>query len=117
MKTYEKLTNITEDLKVLTENITSMMDQTNNSKFSPSQKYTSNPPDPTTVVSDNRRATPLGGVHSTKIGGMWNLKHYISSPKFYELLINTEIKGDTALELNKFYSHINMCLNVVTKLL
>ena len=39
------------------------------------------------MVSDNRRATPLGGVHTTKIGGMWNLKHYIRSPTFYELLI------------------------------
>ena len=116
MKTYEKLTNITEDLKVLTENITSMMDQTNNSKFSPSQKYTSNPPDPTTVVSDNRRATPLGGVHSTKIGGMWTLKHEISSPKFYEILIKTELKGDTALDFKNFYNHIKMCLNAVTRL-
>ena len=48
---------------------------------------------------------------------MLNLKHEIISPKFYELLIKIELKGDNALELNNFYNHINMCLNVVTRLL
>ena len=32
--------------------------------------------------------------------------------KFYELLINTELKGDTALDLN----YINMYIKVVTRL-
>ena len=45
-----------------------------------------------------------------------NLKHDISSPKFYELLIKIEIKGDTTLDLKKFYDHINMCINVVTRI-
>ena len=67
MNIDEKLTQITEDLKVLTAY---MMDQTNNSKLSPSQEDTSNPPDPTTVVPANIRAPPLDGGHSTKIGGM-----------------------------------------------
>ena len=89
MKTDEKLMKITEDLKVLTATITSMMDQTKNSKFYPSQKDTLNPPEPTTMVLDNRRAPPLDGWHSTKIGGMWNLNHDISSPKFYEILMKT----------------------------
>ena len=63
--------------------------QTNISKSSPAQKDTSTPPDPTTVVLTDSTSPPLEGVHSTKIGGMWTLKHEISSPKFYELLINT----------------------------
>ena len=66
---------------------TFMMDQTNISKSSPSQKDTSTPPDPITTVQTNRRAPSLEGGMSDKIGGMWTLKHEISSPRFYELLI------------------------------
>ena len=51
-----------------------------------------------------------------KIGGMWTLKYEIRSPNFYELLIKTEIKGDTALDLNNFYNHIKICLNAITRL-
>ena len=47
---------------------------------------------------------------------MWNLKHDIKSPKFYELIIKEELKGDTALDLKNFYNHIQMCLNEVTRL-
>ena len=50
------------------------------------------------------------------MGGMWTLKHEISSPKLYEPLINTELKNDTTLDLNNFYNHINMYLNAVTRL-
>ena len=114
MKTDQKLTHLTEDLKVLIATITSMMYQNNNSKLSPSQKDISNPPYPTTVVPAYRRATPLGRGNSIKIGSMWTLKHDISSPKFYEILINTEIKGDIDLDLKNFYNHIKMCINVVT---
>ena len=88
-ETNEKLTQITEDPKVLTETFTSMIDQTNNYKLSPAHKDTSNSTKPTTVVPSNRRAPLLDGGHYTKIGGMWNLKHDISSPKFYKLLIKT----------------------------
>ena len=56
-----------------------------------------------------------GGI-SDKIRGMWTLKHEIISPKFYELLIKTEHKGDTALDLKKFFNHINVCINAVTRL-
>ena len=87
INTDEKLTQITEHLKVLTENITPMMDQTNNSKLSSYQKFISNPLEPTTVVPYNKRFPPLDGGQSTKIGGMWTLKHEIISPKFYEILI------------------------------
>ena len=102
MNTDEKLTQITEDLKVLTETIKSMMDQTKKSKLSPAQKYTSTPTDPTTVVLANRRAPTLYMGHPNKIGGMWTLKHEIRSPKFYELLIKKEIKGNTDLYLKNF---------------
>ena len=52
-----------------------------------------------------------------KIGDIWNIKHEISSPKFYELLIKTELKGNTALNLSTFYNHIKMCFVEVTILL
>ena len=69
------------------------------------------------MVLSNRRALPLDGVHFTKIGGMWTLKHEIISPKLYKLLINIELKVYTAVDLNKLYNHINICLNEVTRLL
>ena len=50
--------------------------------FSPNQKDTSTPPYTTTVVPDNRRDPPSEGGHSTKVGGMWNLKHKIRSPMY-----------------------------------
>ena len=81
-----EMKDIKETLKVFTA---FMVDQTNISKYSPTQKYTSTPLEPTTVVPTNRRDPPLEGRHSTKIGGMWTLKHEISSTKFYELLIKT----------------------------
>ena len=93
-----------------------MMDQTKTLKYSPTQKDTSTPPDTTTMVPANKRDPPLKGWHPTKIGGMWTLKHEISSQKLYELLINTEPKGDTTLDLKNFFNHINMFLNMVTRL-
>ena len=116
MNTDEKLTNIIEDFKVLTATITSIMDHTNNSKFSPAQKDISNPSDPTTMVSYNRKAPPLDGGHSTKIRDMWTLKNDISSPKLYELLIKTELKGYIALDIKNLYKHINISINAVTRL-
>ena len=68
------------------------------------------------MVPDKIRATPLGGGHYTKIGGIWTLKHEISPPKFYEILIKKELKGDTALDLKNFFKHIKMSLNAVTRL-
>ena len=64
--TNDKLTQLTDNLQVL---IALMTDKTNISKSSPAQKDTSDPPYPTTVVLANRRATPLEGVNSHKIGG------------------------------------------------
>ena len=82
----------------------------------PTQEDTPTTPDPTIVVTSNRRAPPLEGGHSDKIRGMWNLKHDIISPKFYELLIKKELKWDTALDIKNFYNYTNMCLNAVTKI-
>ena len=48
-----------------------------------------------------------------KMGDMWNLKHDISSPKLYELLIKIEIKGNTDMDLKNFYNYIKMCINSV----
>ena len=64
------------------------------------------------MVHTNRRAPPI----SENIAGMWTLKHEISSPIFYELLIKTELKVDTAMYLKNFFNHINMSLNAVTRL-
>ena len=69
------------------------------------------------MVLDNNRDTPFGRWTFYKIGGMWTLKHEISSPKLYEILIKTYLKGDNDLDLKNFYNHINMCLNAVTRLL
>ena len=57
------------------------------------------------------------GGHFTNIGGMWTLKHGISSTKFYDILIKTELKGDTSLNLKNFFNHIKMSLNAVTRLI
>ena len=88
----------------------------NTLESSPTQKDTSTPPETTTVVPSNRRDPPLEGGNSTKIGGVWTLKHEIISPKLYELLMKIEIKGNTALYFKNFYNHINMCLNAATRL-
>ena len=68
--------------------ITSMMIQIKISKYSPCKKDFPKSQDTTTVVPDKKKAPPLKDGYSTKNGGMCNLKHEISSPKFYELLIN-----------------------------
>ena len=93
-----------------------MMDQTNNYKSSLAQKDAFNPPDPTTIFLANKKAPTLDSGHSTKVGGMWTLKHDISSPKFYELLIKIELIGGTYLDLKIFYNYIKICLNAVTRL-
>ena len=98
----------TDNIKQLTETLNQVLvelkDKNNILKSSPAQKYTSTPPDPTTMVQTNRRAPPLEGGISENIGVMWTLKHEISSPRFYELLINIELKWDTALDLKNFYN-------------
>ena len=72
--------------------------------------------DTDTLVRSNKKYPLLEVGHYLKIGDMWNLKHDIISPKFDDLLIKTPLKGDTDLDLKNFYNHINMCLNVVTRI-
>ena len=80
---------------------------------SPTQKNALINPDSNTVVPANRRDPPLEGGHSTKIGGIWTLKHEISSQKNYDLPNSIEVKGEIALDINNFYNHINMCINLM----
>ena len=63
------------------------------SKSSPYNNDLTKAQDPTTVLPANKMDPPLEDGYSTNIGGMWNLKYEIRSPKFYELFIKTEIKG------------------------
>ena len=70
----------------------------------------------TTALSDNKRAKSLKCGHSTKIGCVGTIKHDICSPKFYELLIRTELKVCTTLDINNFYNQIKMFLNAVNRL-
>ena len=72
--------------------------------------------DTTTVVTANKKASPLEGGNSTKNGGIWNLKHEIISPKLDELLIKTEFRDKNSLYLKNFYNHIKICLNALTRL-
>ena len=101
---------------MITSTITSMMDQISTFKYFPTQKYSPKPPDHSTVLQDNRRCPPLEGGQSTKIGGVWTLKHYIISQKLYEILIDTEQNGDTAMDLKNFYNHIKICINAVNRI-
>ena len=72
----------------------------------------------TTLMKDqtNKKASTLEGEISENIGGMWTLKHEISSSRFYELLIKIELKGDTTLYLKNLYNHVKMSLNAVNRL-
>ena len=70
----------------------------------------------TTVILANKKSQQLEGGHSTKIGGMCNIKHEIRSLKLYKFLIKIELKDDTALILNNLYNHIKLCINEVTRL-
>ena len=74
----EKMTKFIEDFKAILGSIT---DQIKTLKSSPNQKGWPKSLDPTTVLPANKRAPPLEGSQFKKIGGMWSLKHEISSPK------------------------------------
>ena len=113
----EATENTKQIIETLNQVLAEMKNNKNNvSKSSPAQKDTLTTSDPNTTVQTNRRDPPLKGGISENIGGMWALKHEISSPRFYELLIRTELKRDTALYLKNFYNHFKMSLNAVTRL-
>ena len=76
------MTKFTEEFK---EMLAAITDKMNTLKSFPTQNNSTKPPDPTNVVPTNRRDPQLDGGQYTKIGGMWNLKHEISSTRFYGL--------------------------------
>ena len=76
------MTKFTEEFKAM---LTEIMDQINTFKSFPTHNYSPKTPEPTNVVPTTRRDTPSDGGQSTKIGGMWTLKHDISSPRFYKI--------------------------------
>ena len=102
-----KLDNIKKWMEIL-------MDKCDNPP--PNKVEENNPQYPATVVHTKRKFPPLEGGHCQKISGMWTLKHEISSPKLYELLIKTKLNGDTDLDIKNFHNHIKMCLNEATRL-
>ena len=101
----------------LTKMVKNMMDRIQISNSSPEKKYPSKAQDTNTTFPAKKKSPQLEGVYYTKIGGMWNLKHETRSPKFYELLIKTEIKYVTVLDLRNFYNHIKICINEMTRML
>ena len=58
--------------------------------------------DITTAVLANKKDPPLEGGYSTKIWGMWTLKHDIISPKLYVILVKAKLKGYTYMKPNNF---------------
>ena len=78
-------------LDKLTAMVENFMDHIKISNYSPDKMDLPKAQDPTMTVPDNHKDPPFEGGNSTKNGGMWTLKHDISSPKFYELLIKTDL--------------------------
>ena len=76
----EKMLKLKEDL---TEILAAITDHINTMKSLPTKKDSPKPLDPTIAFLVKRKDPPLDGGQSTKIDGMWNLKHDISSPKYY----------------------------------
>ena len=75
------------------------MEKLSSEKVEPSKSQ-----DTENVVPANKKYQTLEGGHSTRKYGMWDIKHEIISPKFYELITKIELKRDTALYLNNFYN-------------
>ena len=92
-KYYSKLDKQGYKLDNITAMINQMMYHNQNSNYPPDNMDSPQAQCPTTVVPDNNKTIPLEGGNYTKNGYLWTLKHEISSPKFYELLINTELKA------------------------
>ena len=88
-KYYFKLDKQDSKLDNIIEMIQNMMYQNQNSNHPLANMDSPQDQGHTTVVPANKKALPLEGGNSTKNGYLWTLKHDISLPKFYELLINT----------------------------
>ena len=74
---------------------------------SPRKVETKKPKYSPTDFHVDRKFQPLEGGQYQKIDGMWNFKHEISSQTFYELFINTKLKGDTDTDIRNLYNQIN----------
>ena len=117
MNKYDsKLDKQDSKLDMLTEMVKKKMDQNQNSNSLPDKIDKPKAQDPTIVVLNNKKATLLECRYCIKHCGMWTLKHEISSPKLYELLFKTEIEGETALDFKRFYNHMKMFLNLMTRI-
>ena len=64
-------------LDKLTSMIEKMMDHNQNSNSSPENMDSPKSQDPTNMVPDKTKDTPLAGGNYMKIGDMWTLKHEI----------------------------------------
>ena len=67
-------------------------------------------------ISKNIKTPPLEGGYSYKFGGMLMLKHDIISTNLYKLLLKSELKEATDIDMNNFYNSIKMSLNTVANL-
>ena len=92
-KYYSKLDKQDSKLDNITAMIKNMMYQNQNLNILQDNIDSPYAQGPTNVVPDNKKSLPLEGGNSTKHSYLWNIKHEISSPKFYALLINTELKS------------------------
>ena len=88
-KYYSKLDKQDSKIDNILEMIKIMMDNNQNLNHSPDNMDSPKYQGPTTEVPANNKALTLKGGHSTKKIYVWTLKHDISSPKLYKLLINT----------------------------
>ena len=68
------------------------------------------------ILSNQEIFIPPYGKTSRNIEDMRTLKHQIITPKLYELIIKGELKQDTSLYVNNFYSRVKISLNAVTNI-
>ena len=99
--------------KDLTAMISSMIDHIKIWKLLTDKKDSPKAHYPNTIVPANNKTPPLEVGHYLK-KFMWILNSEIISTKFYELLIMTELKGETVVDLKNLYNHITECFNKVT---
>ena len=98
-KTHKTLWSDINNPKKIMAQIMVKMEKLSSEKVEPSKSQ-----DTENVVPANKKYQTLEGGHSTRKYGMWDIKHEIISPKFYELITKIELKRDTALYLNNFYN-------------
>ena len=101
-KYYSKLDKQDSKIDNLTEMIINIVDKNQNLNNLSDNIYSPKYQGPTTVVPNNNKSPTLEGGYSTKYGYMRTLDYEISSPKFYELLINKEHKSDTDVDIKNF---------------